>query len=388
MKKNKKKVCFVITSQVHYARSSTLLNELNKHPEIELSILIGGSAVLPHYGNVKKLLQTAKLTITEEVQFVLEGGTPLAMARTAGLGVMEFASAFNRIKPDMVVVRADRYEILGAAMAAAYLNIPIAHLEGGDLSGTIDESVRHAITKLAHLHFVTNNDARNRLLRMGEDPKQVFTAGAPEVEYAAMVADGKKKSLEHLNESGVGERIDFTKHYLIVMHHPVTSEYGDNKTHTQALLRAVNDCAVQTIWFWPNIDAGTDEVSEAIRTFRELEDSRPRMRFLKYIAPDEFITLLNGAVCLVGNSSAGIKETSYLGVPVVNIGTRQQGRMRAGNVLDVEEYSQEKIRTAIKKQISKKRYTKSNLYYKKESSKIIANKIAHANVSSQKKFFE
>ena len=387
-KKNpKKKICFVITAQNQYARSLLILKDLAKRPGVELQIVVGGSALLLNYGNVPKLLAEEGLPVTETMQMVIEGGTPLAMGKTAGLAVMEFASAFNRLTPDIVVIRGDRYEMLSAAMAAAYLNIPIAHLEGGDVTGTIDESVRHAITKLAHLHFVTNDDARARIIRMGEPEETVVTTGAPEVEFAASVSKAPA-TLEKLNAAGVGAHINLDEPFLIVMNHPVTTEYGKNKNNTQALLRAVNDLALQTIWFWPNIDAGTDEVSEAIRAFRELEDPRPKMRFLKYLPPEHFIALLKKAACLAGNSSAGIKEASYLGVPVVNIGSRQEGRLRAKNVLDVPHYDQAAIRDAIRTQVAKGSYPKSDIYYKKGASARVADLLVTSNPSVQKRFVD
>lgn len=386
MKKDKKKICFVITAQNQYARSSLLLTELQKRKNIELSIVVAGSATLSHFGNVAIHMKGRNLVATEELQIVMEGGTPLAMARTTGLATMEFASAFSRLQPNVVVLRADRYEILGAATAAALLNIPVAHLEGGDVTGTIDESIRHAVTKLAHLHFVTNAQAYKRIERMGEPKKYIYNVGAPEVEYTAHVLAGKKVSLTHLNYEGVGAHIDFNKPYIVVMNHPVTTEYGSNKSNTQALLRAVDEEALQTIWFWPNIDAGTNEVSEAIRIFRELDDARAPIRFLKYVAPDEFLFLLQGASCLVGNSSAGIKEASYIGTPVVNIGTRQQGRTRGKNVLDINRYDTKLIKNAIEQQIGHGPYKQDGLYYKKGTSKRIVDVLEKETPPAQKQF--
>lgn len=382
-KKNKKKVCFVITSHTHYARSSLLLQELQQHPDIELSIIVGGAADLPHYGNVPALLKKHNLPVTERIAIVVEGGTPIAMAKTTGLALIEFASVFERLKPDVVVVRGDRYEVLAAAVAAAYLNIPLAHIEGGDVTGTIDESVRHAITKFAQLHFVTNEQAHQRLRRMGEPAKSIMNIGAPEVELVAHLTD--KDALPDVNTLGVGENIDLSKEFLIVMNHPVTTEYGKNKARTQALLEAVHELAVPTIWFWPNADAGTDEVAEAIRAFRE-KHNPAHMRFLKYLPPLEFVALLNTAACLVGNSSAGLKEASYLGVPVVNIGTRQAGRLRGKNVIDLTSYDTKAIKKAIRAQLKSKRYPRSSIYFKKGSSKNIAAALARVSPDVQKRF--
>ncbi len=380
----KRKVCFVITSPIHYSRSKILLEELKKHPKILLQIIVGGSAILPNYGNVLSSMEKDGFFPDEKIVMTLEGGTSVAMAKTAGIGIMEFATAFYNLKPDVVVVRGDRYEVLSAAIAASYLNIPVAHIEGGDVSGTIDESVRHAITKLSHIHFTTNKASADRIKRMGENPKYIFDFGATEVEFVAK--NNFKISEKLINDLGVGDAIDINSPFLVVMYHPVTSEIGDNLKHTKELLQAVYGLSLPTVWFWPNVDAGTDEVSKAIRSFREIKKP-DHMRFLKYLPAEQFIGLLKRCSCLVGNSSAGIKECSYLGIPVVNIGTRQNGRMKAPNVSD-SGYGREEIVKAVKDQIKHGNYKKSLIYYKPGSSKKIAEKISSIKLYTQKKFFE
>jgi len=380
----KRNVCFIITSKIHYARSVLLLKELKKQRDVELQIVLGGSAILPDYGDVPELMARDGIAYDERIVMTLAGGTTTAMAKTTGLGIMEFTTTFDNLQPDVVVVRGDRYEILSVVIAAAYLNIPVAHIEGGDVSGTIDESVRHAVTKLSHIHFPTNKKSAQRIVRMGEDPKYVFTYGATEVEYVAR--SHFKASNKLINYLGVGDAVDIRKPYVIVMQHPVTSEVGKNRQHTEATLHAVHELGIPAIWFWPNVDAGTDEVSKAIRTFRE-EQCPKRMRFVKHVPPEQFLGLLKRSQCLIGNSSAGIKECSYLGVPVVNIGSRQQGRMRAKNVADTP-YKKTTIRRAIEKQLSHGAYPKSTIYYQKDTSKKIAHKLATVELYSQKRFID
>ncbi len=380
----KRKICFVITSGIHYGRSRYILEEIKNHPGLELQIIVGASALLSQYGNVLKTMEDHGFTCNAKIVMTLEGGNPVAMAKTAGIGITEFATAFDNLQPDVVVVRGDRYEVLSAAVAAAYLNIPVAHIEGGDVSGTIDESVRHAITKLAHVHFATNEDAKNRILRMGEHPNYVFMVGSPEVEFVAR--NNFQVDSELINYIGVGNTVNLTQPYIIVMQHPVTSEVGHNRKHIEETLQAIYECGKPTIWFWPNIDAGTDEVSKGIRAFREKYDPQ-NIRFIKYIPPDQFIGLLKGAVCLVGNSSAGIKESSFLGLPVVNIGTRQNKRLRAHNVIDVG-YEKQQIKTAIATQLAHGPYEPSNIYYKEDVSKNIASILSEIKLYSQKEFFE
>lgn len=380
--KKKRKICFVITSKIHYGRSKLVLHALQRRSDVELQIVVAASALLDMHGNVLETLKSDGFTVNDKIVMTLEGGTTVAMAKTAGIGIMEFATAFDNLQPDVVVVRGDRYEVLSAAVAASYLNITVAHIEGGDVTGTIDESVRHAITKLSHIHFPTNEQSAERIIRMGENPKYVFNVGSSDIEF---VAQNKFRVSEKLiNYLGVGDIIDIDKPFLMVMQHPVTSEVGANRDHIEETLFAVHELSIPTIWFWPNVDAGTDEVSKGIRTFRE-EKNPSHMRFLKSLPPEQFIGLLKCASCLVGNSSAGIKECSYLGTPAVNIGTRQYGRMRADNVIDVG-YDARSIKTAIRRQLKHGSYEPSKLYCKKGTSKNIAQTLAKARLYSQKHF--
>jgi UDP-hydrolysing UDP-N-acetyl-D-glucosamine 2-epimerase len=380
----KRKICFIITSHIHYGRSKLILEELKKNKNVELQIIVGASAILPNYGDILSLLKKDGFEYNAKIVMTLEGGSTVAMAKTAGIGIAEFATAFDNLEPDLIVVRGDRYEILSAVIAGAYLNIPIAHIEGGDVTGTIDESVRHAITKLAHIHFATNEKSRERILRMGENPNYVFCVGCPELEF--VVKNNYKVSEELVNYLGVGDIIDLHKSYLVVMQHSVTTEVGQNRSNIEETLKAVYELMVPTVWFWPNVDAGTDEISKAIRVFRE-EKKPHHMRFIKYLPPEQFVGLLKKAACLVGNSSAGIKEASVLGLPVVNIGTRQNGRLRAENVVDVG-YNKNKIKKAIKKQLKHGEYPVSYIYYKKGTSKKIVEILSKVNLYTQKRFYE
>lgn len=382
-KDKKRKICFIITSKNHYARSKLILDEIKKRKDLELQIIIGASALLSKYGNVEPIMKKDGFFHNFKISMAIEGGDALAMAKTTGIGTTEFATAFHNLEPDIVVVRGDRYEILSAAVAAAYLNIPIAHIEGGDVTGNIDESVRHAVTKLAHIHFATNEQSKNRILRMGENPNYVFDFGCPGLEVAAK--NKGKVSNESFSRWGVGSVIDINKLYLMGIQHPVTSEINKNRENIMKTLQAVHELKIPAIWLWPNIDAGTDEISKGTRIFREHNNSD--IYFIKNLPPEEFIGLLKNSLCLVGNSSAGIKECSYLGVPVVNIGSRQDGRMRAENVMDVG-YDKNSIKLAIERQIKRKRYKSSNIYFQKDTSKKIAQVLAKAKLYTQKKFYD
>jgi UDP-hydrolysing UDP-N-acetyl-D-glucosamine 2-epimerase len=360
------------------------LEKVQKHPDLELQIAIAASAILPQYGNVEKAMEKDGFTYDAKITMTLAGGNSIAMAKTTGIGIMEFATVFDNLKPDIVVVRGDRYEVMAAAIAAGYMNISIAHIEGGDTTGNIDESVRHAVTKLAHIHFITNEESGKRVRQMGENPNYIFHVGCPELEYAQK--HNSTLSAETINRMGVGAEVDLLQPFIIVMHHPVTSETGQNREHTNVLLKAVQALGVQTLWFWPNIDAGTDEVAKAIRIFREHENA-DHMRFLKYMMPEDFMTLLKHSACLVGNSSAGIKEASYLGLPTVNIGSRQQGRTCGENVTNIAQYDEKVITTAISTQLEHGKFEPCFIYYKEHCSKNITDTLASVDLYTQKEFY-
>jgi bifunctional UDP-N-acetylglucosamine 2-epimerase / N-acetylmannosamine kinase len=355
----KRRICFPITSRAYYGRSQLLMKKLHDHPAIELELMLGGSILLDKYSrHIADDIEAGGFTISTSLFNVIEGGNHVAMAKTACLTALEFTNGFHAADPDIVVICGDRFEQLAIAMAAAYLNKTIAHIEGGDVTGSIDESVRHAITKLAHIHFVTNDEAHRRVLAMGEDPNYVFTTGSLDVEVASQVASGITS--ETLNGYGVGHEIDLTQPFVLVIQHPVTTE-RDNRRHLEDTLRAVSALNLPAIWIWPNPDAGTGEMADSLRHFREnMPEAVRRMRFITDVPMSEFIALLKVAACLIGNSSAGIKECSFLGTPVVNIGARQQGRLHATNVIHAG-YGLDAIAAAIQAQIDHGRYAPSHI---------------------------
>ncbi len=384
--RKKRKVCFIITNRIHYARQEILLKQLRSDPDFDLQLIVGGSALLDKYSEVPAALARHGFKVHEQMLNLIEGGNHVAMAKTAGLAVLELANAFSKLNPDIVLIRGDRFEQLAAAMTAAYLNKTVAHIEGGDVTGTIDESVRHAITKLAHIHFVTNDDSYRRVLQMGENPAYVFNVGSPDIEFISIVK--RKPSAEMLNRIGVGGHIDFSRPYALVIQHPVTSE-PDNLEHIMKTLQAVNDLGVQTLWFWPNPDAGTDEVSKGIRRYREHVPT-PHIRFVIDLHPRDFASLLKHAACLIGNSSSGLKEASFFGVPVVNIGTRQHGRfgpLRGENVLDAG-YDTQAIRTAVEQQIAHGPYQPHLAFYKRDTAKLIRSVLKRVPLYTQKRFHD
>jgi UDP-hydrolysing UDP-N-acetyl-D-glucosamine 2-epimerase len=385
-KSGKRRICFPITSRAYYGRSQLLIKKLHEHPGVELELMLGGSILLDKYSrHIADDIEAGGFTISASLFNVIEGGNHVAMAKTACLTALEFTNGFHAADPDIVIICGDRFEQLAIAMAAAYLNRTIAHIEGGDVTGSIDESVRHAITKLAHLHFVTNEDARRRVLAMGEDPRYVFNTGSLDVEVASRI--DTPISNDAINRHGVGHAVDVTKPFVLVIQHPVTTE-RDNARHLEETLKAITALDLPAIWIWPNPDAGTGEMAERLRHFRESAGpAAGRMRFITDLPVAEFIGLLKATACLVGNSSAGIKECSYLGTPVVNIGARQQGRLHADNVQHAGDQSAE-ILAAVRRQIAHGRYAPSSLYYREAASQSMVDVLATIPLYTQKRFCE
>lgn len=388
---DKRKVCFIITSFIHYSRNFLILEELKKRNDIELHIILGGVVLLERYAsnsfNLKQILSDEGYEHVHEAYFNVDGDIHIVKAKTVGLGVIEFSSIFHAIKPDVVLVRGDRFEVLAAVTAAVYMNITVAHIEGGDISGTLDESVRHAITKLAHIHFATNEPAKERILKMGERKEHVFNFGSPDVEVIRrMEASGL--SLTHVDFEHLGSGTTFNPQadFLMVMYHPVSTEIETLAENTRNLLQAVHRTGMQTIWFWPNFDAGAEFISHELRVFRNTVPDH-HIRFMRYVPPKQFLSLLVNTKCLIGNSSAGIKECSYLGIPVVNVGDRQSNRLMADNVVTCGNDTQA-IMQAIKDQLKIGRYPPSHLYVANDTSKEIAHVLAESKLYTQKSFTE
>lgn len=379
-----RKVCVVITARPSYSRIKTALAAMKASPDIELQLVVAASALLERYGSAITIIERDGFQIAARVYSVLEGENPAAMAKTTGLGLLELATVFDNLKPDVVMTIADRYETLSTAVAAAYMNIPVAHVQGGEVTGSIDEKVRHAVTKLSDLHLVSTERAAERVIRMGEDPKTVFVTGCPSLDIAKDVFAAPELDFDPFEKyGGVGAPLDLTGGYLVVMQHPVTTEYDQSREHVGETLASVREAALPTLWFWPNVDAGSDGTSSGIRAFRERE--RPtNIHFFKNMEPLDFLRLLYNSRCLVGNSSVGIRECSFLGVPVVNIGSRQAGRDRGKNVVDVR-YDRREISEGLRRHLSNGgRYASDPVYGDGAAGVRIAETMAHTPLHIEK----
>jgi UDP-hydrolysing UDP-N-acetyl-D-glucosamine 2-epimerase len=373
---SKRKICAVITARPSYSRIKTALKAIQEHPKLELQLVVAASALLGRYGNAINYIEEDGFKIDEKVFIVLEGENKTSMAKTTGLGVMELANTFYNLKPDAVITIADRFETIATSIAASYQNIPLIHIQGGEVTGNIDEKVRHANTKLADIHFVASDEARARVLKMGEDEDYVFNTGCPSIDIAYEVSKNSKLNFNPIEKyGGVGNKIDWEKEYIVVMQHPVTTEYKQSRENVYKTLKAVHELGLPTFWFWPNVDSGADGTSKGIRSYRE-EHQPDNIHFFKNMKPEDFLRLLCNSKCLVGNSSVGIRECAFLGVPVVNIGTRQHGRLRGKNVLDVD-YDKKSIKNGILNRIQMKNsITNDTIYGNGKSGKKMADILA------------
>lgn len=379
-----RKVCVVITARPSYSRIVTALRAIKQHPGLELQLVVAASALLERYGNAVKVIEQDGFDIAARVYMVLEGENLTTMAKTTGLGLIELANAFDHLKPDVVVTIADRFETLATAAAASYMNIPVAHVQGGEVTGSVDEKVRHAVTKLSNLHFVATEKAAERVARMGEDPRSIFVTGCPSIDLAAEVLKSPALDFDPFERyGGVGALPDLSAGYLVVMQHPVTTEYTEARRHATETLYAVRDLGLPVLWFWPNVDAGSDGTSKAIRTFRELEQPTG-MHFFKNMAPPDFLRLVYNSKCMVGNSSMAVREGAFLGVPAVNVGTRQAGRERGSNVVDTD-YDRKEIREAISHQLNHGRYQSEPLYGNGRAGRRIAELLVEVPLTVEKR---
>ena len=322
----RRRIGVVTTSRADYSHLYWPLRELADHPEIELGVFALGSHLSPQFGNTLQEIERDGFPIQARIECLLSSDTDTGMAKTIGLAILGLADALTAWRPDLLLLIADRYEMLAPASTALALRIPIAHIEGGEVSqGAIDDAVRNALTKLAHIHFTSTETARLRVIAMGEEPWRVHRAGAP--------------SLDHLCRSKLYDRaalearlgLALTRPTLIAAWHPVTI-LRDTNAEADAFLAALTQAPGQIIFVYPNSDAGSYALIERAKA---LAATRAHTRVFVNLDAATYWSLLKQADVLAGNSSSGIMEAASFALPVVNVGIRQQGRERAGNVIDV-----------------------------------------------------
>lgn len=370
-----KRICVVVGSRANYSSIKSAMAAIKAHPELELQLVTAASAVLDRYGAVVDLIEKDGFTTDARIHMLIEGETPATMAKSTGVGLIELPTVFERLKPDVVITVGDRFETMATTLAAAYMNIPVAHTMGGEVSGTIDESIRHAVTKFAHIHFPASRDAAERIIRLGEPEDTVYRVGCPRIDLVADILSRDDKPISgDVFAEGVGDKLDLETPFMLVSQHPVTTEYGEGELQITATLEAVHAIGLPAIVLWPNADAGSEDIARGMRKWRErrLDTS---MHFFKNLPTETYIRLMRRAACLVGNSSSGIREGAFIGTPVVNIGSRQAGRERGKNVLDALP-TREAIEAACRQQIAHGRYESEDIYGNGKAGERIADVLA------------
>lgn len=376
---SRKRIAVVLVDRANYGRMKPVMTAIRATSGLMLQVICTGTMVLERFGSPIQIVREDGFDISCEIHIELEGSTPTTMAKSVGFAMIEFASEFHRLKPDIVLIIGDRYEALAAAMAASYMNLCIAHIQGGEVSGSIDESARHCITKLAHYHFPSTQRSAEYIVRMGERPDTVFMVGCPSGDIAFRL---DRTLPEGIFNKGIGAEIDPRKPYLLVVYHPVTTEFGAEKDETAQLLESLEAVKMPTIWLWPNIDAGADHVSNAIRRFREARDP-DWLRLIKNFNPDDYLRVLANAKCAIGNSSSFVRDSSFLGTPVVLVGDRQLGRETGENVLRVDPLRSQ-ILSALRKQLDAGSYQPNHLYGKGNAGEQIAKRLIELKPYRQK----
>lgn len=379
----KKKLIACITgSRADYSRGKSVFRAISEREDLELQLIVTGTHLLYRYGYTVEDIEKDGFNIYQKCYISLEGETPVAMAKSTGLAVTEFSTILDSMKPDVLLIIGDRFEAMASTLAGALLNIPIAHIQGGELTGSIDENLRHAITKLSNIHFPSSDRSRDYLIRMGEESERVINVGCPTV---SDLLETRRIPREELLKSDMLRRdsdhhFDHAKPYVLCFYHPVTQEWDSAYEDTIKLMQALKQLKVQTVFLYPNIDAGSEDIVKGIRHFL-MKDKCEHIEFYKHFPFEIFISLLAGADCIVGNSSAGIRESMYFGTPVVNIGNRQRNRECGANVIHTGNDTEEIIE-AVNKQLKHGPYEKEFIYGSGKSAERIAKLLAETDLSN------
>lgn len=343
----KRKIAVICSSRATYGYKKRVIGLIEKSPKLELQLIVTGMHLMKDYGYSIQDIEKDGYPITAKVEMELEGDTPFYWAKSLGIEMQKLAEVFNKLKPDILLVTGERAEMFIAAATASYINIPIAHIQAGDVSGHIDGVVRHAITKLAHIHFPSCEDSAKRVKNLGEEEWRIFNTGAPQLDD---IVQGEKLSKEKLEEIF---GIDFNKPVILIIQHPVLTEFDKAGQQMEEIMEALKKLGLQSLIIYPNIDAGGQKIIKVIEDYKSLGFVKTYKNLNRQI----FVSLLASASVLVGNSSAGILEAPSLKLAAVNIGNRQKGRMQADNVINVG-YNKNEIVKAIKKSLDNEDFKK------------------------------
>ncbi len=343
-----RQIALLTGSRGEYGYIRPILREIQRRPDLEYSLIVGNLHLLTDFGRSVQEIEKDGFKIADRIYMALDGYTTASMSKSLGVFLMTISDTFYRIRPDLVLLAGDRGEQLMAAFAAAHMNIPIAHIQAGELSGNIDGMTRHAITRFAHIHFASSADAAERLRRMGEQEFRIHTPGAPQLDD---LVNG-----DHVGREEIARlfNVDLSKPLILFVQHSVTEEYESVKGQIQETLEAVCDLGVQTISIFPNNDAGNLQVRRLMEQYR-----RPFIHVERNLPRQVYAGLMKVASVIVGNSSSALIEAPCFQLPAVNVGNRQRGRQRGANVIDVP-CERAAIRDAIKTAMSEEFRNKLN----------------------------
>jgi UDP-hydrolysing UDP-N-acetyl-D-glucosamine 2-epimerase len=382
---NKRKICVVTGSRAEYGLLYWLMKEIKSDAELELQIIATGMHLSPEFGLTYKQIEFDGFKINWKVEMLLSSDTSVGISKSIGIGIIGFADALNLLKPDIMVVLGDRFEILAAAQAALISKIPIAHVSGGETTeGAYDESIRHAITKMSHLHFVTAEPYRKRVIQLGENPDSVFNFGAPGLDHI--------NYLQLLKRDEISERLKmkFGKLLFLVTYHPVTLSDIDQILPMNELLSALSEFPEATIVFtYPNADSGGRELISILDKW--VSENLHRAGAFVSLGQQLYLSVMKEADVVIGNSSSGLTEAPALMKATVNIGDRQKGRLKAVSVIDVRESKEEiadAIRKAISKEFSSSIYSAKLLHGFGNVGLKIKNQLKVASLKVQKPFYD
>jgi len=353
-------ISFISTHRSDYAKIKSILCEVRKQ-NVPFNIIVASSHLSEKSNYSYHDIEKDGFEIYEKLNTSIEGNAPHIMTASMGMSLIHFSKLFERFKPDIVFICGDRFDIYPAAIASSMENIAIAHLQGGEISGTIDEVIRHSITKLSHIHFPATANAQKRILQMGENPDHVHNVGCPSLDIITKVDTTKP-----VNQDLFIEKINFDLPYFILLQHPDTTEHENAGLQIKETFKAIEQFPnFQKLVFWPNIDAGHKKIVQEIRK----KKNEPGYYFIRHCSFEDFVKIMAKASCMIGNSSAGIREAASFGTPVVNIGKRQRGRQTNQNTITVP-YDFHKIKEAIDISL-KEKYSANNIYGNGSSSKVI-----------------
>ena len=320
----KKKICVIATSRATYGYKKRIIKLIQEAEDLELQLVVTGMHPLKEYGYSIKEIELDKIPIAAQLDMLVGGDTPAAFTKSLGVEIQGLVQIYTMLRPDLVLVTGDRGEMFTACLTAAYMNIPVAHIQAGDVSGHIDGSARHALTKFAHIHLASCENSAKRVERMGEEPWRIFNVGAPQLDE---IVHGDKLRKEELSKMF---EVNFDNPVLLVLQHPILVENKLSANQMRETLEAVKDSKLSIILVYPNIDAGNESIINVIEEYQDL----PQLKVRRNIDRSIFISLLEHVSMIIGNSSSGILEAPSFKLPAINVGNRQRGRMQAPNVVN------------------------------------------------------